>query len=213
MTYRQMRLLFAGLARYDGRLSVPVARNDVPVELWTVVLRDHVRHSWLCLRRIEQLAPDEQGSGPLVPCEHPLTEFEALAQPEDATMTWLEVLWALGALEHSARGWSLVAIEAAQPVRAEPRSRLALQRAGIRYEKERPWPRTMLIPTSPRRGPLPTAGAWKYAYAPWRPAAGNASPPWRSTGPRSAWCAPAATPARPCAISTCTRCARPCSGC
>jgi hypothetical protein len=39
MTYRQMRLLFAGLARYDGRLSVLTARNDVPVGLWTVVLR------------------------------------------------------------------------------------------------------------------------------------------------------------------------------
>ena len=35
MTYRQMRLLFAGLARYDGRLSVLTARKDVPVELWT----------------------------------------------------------------------------------------------------------------------------------------------------------------------------------
>ena len=73
MTYRQMRLLFAGLARYDGRLSVLTACNDVPVGLWTVVLRDHVRHTCLGLRRIEQLAPDEQGSGPLVPWERPLT--------------------------------------------------------------------------------------------------------------------------------------------
>jgi hypothetical protein len=136
MTYRQMRLLFAGLARYDGRLSVLTARNDVPVGLWAVVLRDHVRHTWLGIRRIEQLAPDVQGSGPLVPWEHPLTEFEVLAQPEDAAMTWLEVLWALGAVKHSARGWILVAIEASRPARKEPRYRLVLQRAGIRYEAD-----------------------------------------------------------------------------
>ena len=140
MTYREMRLLFASLARYDGRLSVLTARHDVSVGLWTVVLRDHVRHTCLhtCLRirRIEQLAPDEQGSGPLVPWEHPLTEAEALAQPENAAMTWLQVLWALGALEHSARGWDLVAIEASQPGRAEPRYRLMLQRAGIHYEAD-----------------------------------------------------------------------------
>jgi hypothetical protein len=136
MTYRQMRLLFAGLARYDGRLSVLTARNDVPVGLWTVVLRDHVRHSWLGIHCIEQLAPDEQRSGPLVPWERPLTEFEALAQPENAAMTWLEVLWALGTVQHSARGWSLVAIEASRPTRVEPRYRLVLQRAGIRYEAD-----------------------------------------------------------------------------
>ena len=136
MTYRQMRLLFAGLARYDGRLSVLTARNDVPVGFWTVVLRDHVRHTCLRIRRIEELAPDEQGSGPLVPWERPLAEFEAPAQPEDAAMIWLEVLWALGALEHSARGWALVAIEASRPARAEPRYRLVLQRAGIRYDAD-----------------------------------------------------------------------------
>jgi hypothetical protein len=134
MTYRQLRLLFAGLARYDGRLSVLTARNDVPVGLWTVVLRDHVRHSWLGIRRIEELAPDEQGRGPLVLWERPLAEFEALAQPQHAAMTWLEVLWALGAFQHSRRGWSLVAIEASPPARAEPRYRLVLQRAGICYE-------------------------------------------------------------------------------
>jgi hypothetical protein len=49
-------------------------------------------------------------------------------------MTWLEVLWALGALEHSARGWSLVAIVASRPGRVEPRYRVVLQRAAIRYE-------------------------------------------------------------------------------
>ena len=136
MTYRQLRLLFAGLARYDGRLSVLTARNDVPVGLWTVVLRDHVRHSWLGIRRIEELAPDEQGSGPLVPWERPLTEVEALAQPEEAAMTWLQVLWALGMYKHSARGWSLVAIEASRPARTEPRYRLVLQRAGLRYEAD-----------------------------------------------------------------------------
>ena len=136
MTYRQLRLLFAGLARYDGRLSVLTARNDVPVGLWTVVLRDHVRHSWLGIRRIEELAPDEQGRGPLVPWERPLAEFEALAQPEDAAMTWLEVLWVLGAFQHSGRGWSLGAIEASRPTRVEPRYRLVLQRAGIRFEAD-----------------------------------------------------------------------------
>jgi hypothetical protein len=134
MTYRQMRLLFAGLARYDGRLSVLTAHNDVPVGLWTVVLRDHVRHSWLGIHCIEQLAPDEQGSGPLVPWERPLAEFEALAQPKNVAMTWLEVLWALGVFKHSARGWSLLAIEASRPARTEPRYRLVLQRTGIRYE-------------------------------------------------------------------------------
>jgi hypothetical protein len=137
MTYRQLRLLFAGLARYDGRLSVLTARNDVPVGLWTVVLRDHARHTWLGIRRIEQLAPDEHTNGPLVPWERPLTKVEALAQPEDAAMTWLEVLWALGTFTHSARGWSLVAIEASRPARAEPRYRLVLLRAGIRYDADR----------------------------------------------------------------------------
>jgi hypothetical protein len=99
-----VRLLFAGLARYDGRLSVLTARSDVPVGLWTVVLWDHVRHTCLDMRRIEQLAPDEQGSGPLEPWEHPLAEVEALAQPEEAAMTWLEMLWALGTFKHSALG-------------------------------------------------------------------------------------------------------------
>ena len=133
MTYRQMRRLFAGLARYDGRLSVLTAHHHVPVGLWTVMLRDHVRHSWLGIHRIEELALDEHGSGPLVPWERPLTEVEALAQPEHAAMTWLEVLWALGAFTHSARGWFLAAIEASRPVRTEPRYRLVLQRAGIRF--------------------------------------------------------------------------------
>jgi uncharacterized protein YbdZ (MbtH family) len=136
MTYRQMRLLFAGLARYDGRLSVLTARNDVPVGLWTVVLRDHVRHTCLDIRRIEQLTPDEHGSGSLVPWERPLTKVEALAQPEDAAMTWLEVLWALGTFKYSGRGWSLAAIQASRPTRVEPRYRLVLLRAGIRYDAD-----------------------------------------------------------------------------
>jgi hypothetical protein len=100
------------------------------------VLRNHVRHICLGLRRIDELAPDEQGSGPLVPWERPLTEVEALAQPEDAAMTWLEVRSALGTFEHSGRGWSLVAIEASRPGRAEPRYRLVLQRAGIHYDAD-----------------------------------------------------------------------------
>jgi hypothetical protein len=105
------------------------------VGLWTVVLRDHVRHTCLGICRIEQLAPeDERGSGPLMPWEHPLTEVEARAQPEDVAMTWLDVLRALGAVEHSAWGWTFVAIEASRPTRAEPRYRLVLQRAGTRYE-------------------------------------------------------------------------------
>ena len=136
MTYRQLRLLFAGLARYDGRLSVLTARHDVPVGLWMAVLWDHVRHTCLDIRRIEELAPDEHCSGPLVPWERPLPEVEALAQPEEAAMSWLQVLWALGTYMHSARGWSLVAIEASRPARAEPRYRLVLQRAGIRYEAD-----------------------------------------------------------------------------
>ena len=51
-------------------------------------------------------------------------------------MTWLEVLWALGVFQHSARWWSLVAIEASRPARTEPRYRLVLQRAGIRSEAD-----------------------------------------------------------------------------
>ena len=130
MTYHQMRLLLAGLARYDGRLSVLRARSEGPMGLWTVVLRDHVRHTWLRLRCIEELAADAQESAPLVCWECPLTDLEALAEPQGAAMTWLEVLWALGALEHSARGWSLVAIEASRPARTEPRYRLVLRRTG-----------------------------------------------------------------------------------
>ena len=59
-----VRLLFAGLARHDGRLRVLTARSRGPVGLRAVVLRDHVRHTWLRMRRIEQLAPDAQGSTP-----------------------------------------------------------------------------------------------------------------------------------------------------
>ena len=51
-------------------------------------------------------------------------------------MTWLEVLWALGVFKHSARGWSLLAIEASRPACTEPRYRLVLQRAGIRYDAD-----------------------------------------------------------------------------
>jgi hypothetical protein len=47
------------------------------------------------------------------------------------------VLGALGTYKHSARGWSLVAIEASRPARAEPRYRLVLQRAGICYDADR----------------------------------------------------------------------------
>ena len=82
--------------------------------MWTVVLRDHMRHIWLRVLRVEQLAADEQESAPLVPWERPLTDV-ALAGPEGAAMTWLQVLWVLGALAHSTRGWSLVGIEASRP--------------------------------------------------------------------------------------------------
>jgi hypothetical protein len=58
MTYRQVCRLFAELARYDGRLSVLTARSEGPVGLWTVVVRDHMRHSWLGIRCIEQLAAE-----------------------------------------------------------------------------------------------------------------------------------------------------------
>jgi hypothetical protein len=58
MTYRQMRLLFAGLARYDGRLSVLAAGSQGPDGMWTVVLWDHVRNTWLGIGRIEQLAAE-----------------------------------------------------------------------------------------------------------------------------------------------------------
>lgn len=136
MTYHQMRLLFAGLARYDGRLSVLTARSESPDDMWTVVLRDHVRHTSLRLRRIEQLAADGEESAPLVPWERPLTEFQALVEPEGAAMTWLQMLWALTALEESARGWSPVAIETSRPTCAEPRYRLVLQRTGIWREAD-----------------------------------------------------------------------------
>ena len=138
MRYHQMHLLFAGLARYDGRLSVLTARSQGPDALWMVVLRDHVRHTWLRLRRIEQLAPDAQENALLARWERPPTEFEALAEPEPegAAMTWLELLSALGALEHSARGWSLVAIEASWPAPTEPRCRLVLQRVGLQNEAD-----------------------------------------------------------------------------
>jgi hypothetical protein len=51
-------------------------------------------------------------------------------------MAWLDVLWALGTFEHTARGWFLAAIEASPPARAAPRYRLVLQRAGLRYEAD-----------------------------------------------------------------------------
>jgi hypothetical protein len=125
----------AGLARYDGRLSVLTARSQDPLGLWTVVLRDHVRHTWLRLRRIEQLTPDEQGGAPLVPWERPLVELEPPTSASGAAMPWLEVLWALDALEHSAQDWCLVAIEASRPGRTEPRYRLVLQRTGTAEQR------------------------------------------------------------------------------
>jgi hypothetical protein len=74
MTYRQMRLLFAGLARYDGRLSVLTARSKGPVGPWMVVRRDHVRHTWLHIRRIEQLTAERCAGRSLLALRPPCSD-------------------------------------------------------------------------------------------------------------------------------------------
>ena len=112
MTYRQMRVLFGCLARYDGRLTVLTARSQEPWTQWGVCLCDHVRQTWRCVGRLEPLKVHGRLLGAR---ERPLAELRALRalpEPLGATMRWPEVLRALDVLERGATGWFLAALTA-----------------------------------------------------------------------------------------------------
>jgi hypothetical protein len=123
MTYRQMRALFACLARYDGRLGVLAARSQEPWTQWGVCLCDHVRQTWRCVGRLEPFTEGRvRGSR-----ERPLAALRALPEPHGATMTWLDVLRALDVLERGGSGWFLAAITATRPAQGAPCYRLVIR--------------------------------------------------------------------------------------
>ena len=133
MTYRQMRVLFACLARYDGRLTVLAARSQAPWTQWGVYLCDHVRQTWRCVGRREPLAAQGRVLGSR---ERPLAELRALPEPHGATMTWLDVLRALDVLERGGSGWFLAAITATRPAQGTPCYRLVVRNDGGRISHE-----------------------------------------------------------------------------
>ena len=133
MTYRQMRVLFACLARYDGRLSVLAARSQEPWTQWGVCLCDHVRQTWRC---VGQLQPLTAQGRVLRSRERPLAELRALSEPHGATMTWPDVLRALDVLEQDATGWFLAAITATRPAQGMPYYRLVVRNDGGRMRHE-----------------------------------------------------------------------------
>ena len=124
MTYQQMRVLFACLARYDGRLSVLAARSQEPWTQWGVCLCDHVRQTWRCVGRLEPLKVRGRLLGSR---ERPLAELRALPEPHGATMMWLDVLRALDVLERDAPGWFLAALTATRPAQGTPRYQLVMR--------------------------------------------------------------------------------------
>ena len=117
MTYQQMRVLFACLARYDGRVSVLAARSQEPWTQWGVCLCDHLRQTWRCVGRLEPLKVHGRLLGAR---ECPLAELRALPEPHGATMRWPEVLRALDVLERGAPGWFLAALTATRPAQGTP---------------------------------------------------------------------------------------------
>ena len=133
MTYRQMRALFACLARYDGRLSVLAARSQEPWTQWGVCLCDHVRQTWRCVGRLEPLKVRGRLLGSR---ERPLAELRALPEPRGATMTWLDVLRALDVLERGGSGWFLAAITATRPAQGTPCYQLGVRNDGGRIRRE-----------------------------------------------------------------------------
>ena len=133
MTYRQMRVLFACLARYDGRLTVLTARSQEPWTQWGVCLCDHVRQTWRCVGHLEPLTVQGRVLGSR---ERPLAELRALPEPHGATMTWPDVLRALDVLERGATGWFLGAITATRPAQGMPCYRLVVRNDGGRMQRE-----------------------------------------------------------------------------
>jgi hypothetical protein len=136
MTYRQMRALFACLARYDGRLSVLAARSQDPWTQWGVCLCDHVRQTWRCIGWREPFT--EQGRV-LGARDRPLAELRALPalpEPHGAMMLWPDVLRALDLLEPGRSGWLLAAITATRPARGTPCYRLVVRNDAGRIQHE-----------------------------------------------------------------------------
>ena len=133
MTYRQMRVLFASLARYDGRLTVLAACSQEPWTQWGVCLCDQVRQTWRCIGWLEPFAAQGRVLGAR---ERPLAELRALPEPHGATMSWLDVLRALDVLERGGSGWFLAAITATRPAQGMPRYRLVVRNddGHIRHE-------------------------------------------------------------------------------
>ena len=133
MTYRQMRMLFAGLARYDGRLTVLAARSQEPWTQWGVCLCDQVRQTWRCIGWLEPFTAQGRVPGSR---ERPLAELRALPEPHGATMSWLDVLRALDVLERGGSGWFLAAITATRPAHGTPYYRLVVRNDDGRIRHE-----------------------------------------------------------------------------
>ena len=133
MTYRQMRVLFACLARYDGRLGVLAARSQEPWTQWGVCLCDHVRQTWRCIGWLEPFTAQGRVPGSR---ERPLAELRALPEPHEATMSWLDVLRALDVLERGGSGWFLAAITATRPAQGTPYYRLVVRNDDGRIRHE-----------------------------------------------------------------------------
>ena len=133
MTYRQMRMLFVCLARYDGRLTVLAARSQEPWTQWGVCLCDQVRQTWRCIGWLEPFTAQGRVLGSR---ERPLAELRALPEPHGATMTWLDVLRALDVLERGGSGWFLAAITATRPAQGTPCYRLVVRNDGGRISHE-----------------------------------------------------------------------------
>ena len=133
MTYRQMRVLFGCLARYDGRLTVLTARSQEPWTQWGVCLCDQVRQTWRCIGWLEPFTAQGRVPGSRV---RPLAELRALPEPHGATMSWLDVLRALDVLERGGSGWFLAAITATRPAQGTPCYRLVVRNDDGRIRRE-----------------------------------------------------------------------------
>ena len=84
--------MFVFLARVPGAAGTSAGRGDPrkePWAQWSVCLRDHVHHMWLCFGLLEQVTAYEQGrvvpdacGAVLVPRERPLAELVGRLDPK-----------------------------------------------------------------------------------------------------------------------------------
>jgi len=125
VTYRELRILFARIARHDGRLTVLHATDDplaYPLanmkncdgerRSWSVAVRDHLRGTYV---RVDHLAVFEQyertSFDPATPTIVPLTAVRETG-PRTFEMTWVEVLHVLDEIERVYPQLSVSLVEA-----------------------------------------------------------------------------------------------------